>query len=217
MPIKSTTTRWGVGRDERKQKKKKRRRKKVQKKLQNKSTHKNNNCFSWVTAVRVLSLTGSYSPPHLPGMPSITVLTSDLLWGQLRFWSGPTPLCSCLQYPQLSELVHFLLWELSMAFYIFHRHRVCLVDRVDLTCSLYSWWEGFGSSSLATLPLGFICGFISTSACGLSTGDCSWGCPWGPGFAPVRARCGGGAAVWVSGVLAAPGTEGGWRLGQQEM
>ena len=48
-----------------------------------------------------------------------------------------------------------------MAFYIFHRHRVCLVDRVDLICSLYSWWEGFGSSSLATLPLGFSCGSIS--------------------------------------------------------
>jgi len=213
VPIKSTTTRWGVGRDERKQKKKKRRRKKVQKKLQNKSTHKNNNCFSWVTAVRVLStaiLTSLGCPPN-------TVLTSDQLWGQLRFWSGPTPLCSCLQYPQLSELVHFLLWELSMAFYIFHRHRVCLVDRVDLTCSLCSWWEGFGSSSLATLPLGFICGFISTSACGSSTGDCSWGCRGGLGFAPVRARCGGGAAAWVSGVLAAPDTEAGWRLEQQEI
>ena len=30
--------------------------------------------------------------------------------------------------------------------------RVCLVDHVDLICSLYSWWEGFGSSSLSTLP-----------------------------------------------------------------
>ena len=59
-----------------------------------------------------------------------------------------------------------------MAFYVFHRHRVCFVDRVDLICSLYSWWEGLGSS-LATLPLGFNCGFISTSACGLFTGICS--------------------------------------------
>ena len=41
-----------------------------------------------------------------------------------------------------------------MSFYIVHRHRVCLVEHVDLICSLYSWWEGFGSSSLATLPLG---------------------------------------------------------------
>ena len=60
---------------------------------------------------------------------------------------------SCLQCPQLSELVRFLLWELSMPFYILHRHKVCPIDHVDLICSLYSWWEGFGSSSLATLPL----------------------------------------------------------------
>ena len=29
---------------------------------------------------------------------------------------------------------------------------VCLVDRVDLICSLYSWWEDFESSSFAILP-----------------------------------------------------------------
>ena len=52
-----------------------------------------------------------------------------------------------------------------MAFHLFHRHRLCLVDHVDLICSLYSWWEGLGSSS-AKLPLGFNCGFIPTSACG---------------------------------------------------
>ena len=95
-----------------------------------------------------------------------------------------------------------------MTFYIFHRHRVCLVDPVDLICSLYSWWEGFGSSSLATLPLGFNCGFISTSVCGSSTGVSSRGFPGGLGFAPVRAQCGGGAAASVTGILAAPGTQG---------
>ena len=66
--------------------------------------------------------------------------------------------------------VYFLLWELSLSFYIFYRHKVCLVDCVDLIFSLYSWWEGFGFSSLATLSLGFNCGFISTSACESSTG-----------------------------------------------
>ena len=40
-------------------------------------------------------------------------------------------------------------------FYIFHRHRVCLFDHVDLICSLYSWWEGLGSSSLATVRDGW--------------------------------------------------------------
>ena len=123
---------------------------------------------------------------------------------------------SCLKCPLLSELVCFLVWELSVSFYIVHRHRVCLVEHVDLICSLYSWWEGFGSS-LATLPLGFNCGFISTYTCGSSTGITSRGCPLGLGFAPVKARCGGGAAAWVAGVLAAPGTQGSWLLGQQEI
>ena len=104
-----------------------------------------------------------------------------------------------------------------MSFYIFRIYSVCLVDPVDLICSLYGWWEGFGSSSLATLPLGFNCGFISTSACDWPTGVWSWGCPGGLGSAPVRPRCGGGAAAWVAGALAAPGPQGGWQLGQQEI
>jgi len=77
---------------------------------------------------------------------------------------------------------------------------------VDLICSLYSWWESFGFSSLTTLPLGFNCGFISTSTCGLSTGVCSSGLPGGLGFAPLMASCGGSEATWV--VLAAPGIQG---------
>ena len=146
-------TGWGWGR------------KKVQKNLQNKSKHKNNKCFSWVTAVRVLSLSGSHSSPYLPRMPSNTVL--DLV---LHLWT-------CCEGSSDSNLVLFLcvlasvffLWELSMTFYIFHRPRVCLVDCVDLIYSLYSWWESFGSSSLATLPLGFNRGSIFTSTCGSST------------------------------------------------
>ena len=52
--------------------------------------------------------------------------------------------------------------------------------------------------------------------CGLSTGACSWGCPgglgsapWGPGVEVVQ--------LLVTGVLAAPGAQGSWRLGQQEI
>ena len=41
--------------------------------------------------------------------------------------------------------------------------------------------------------------------------------PWRTWSAPVRARCGGGAAFWVAGVLAAPGTQGSWWPGQQEI
>ena len=120
------------------------------------------------------------------GCPLTLCWSLDLLWGQLRFWSAPTPLYSSLQCPQLSELVHFLLWELSMTFYIFHRHKVCLIDPVDLICSLSSWWEDLGWSSLVTLPLGFNYGFIFTSGYGSFTGVCSWGCPGGLGSAPVR-------------------------------
>ena len=115
-------------------------------------------------------------------MPSNTVLISEpvVRAAQILILSYSC-VCSCLQCSQISELVHFLLWELSMPC-IYSIDRVCLVDHVGLICSLYSWWEGFGSSSLATLSLGFICGFISTSACGSSTGVCSWGCPGGTGF-----------------------------------
>ena len=173
--------------------------KKIQNNLQSKSKHKNSKCFSWVTAVRVLSLGGSHSPPHLSRMPSNTVLISGPALGQLRFWSGPIPLCSCLQHTQLSELVPFLLWELSMAFYIFHRHRVYLVDCVDLTCSLYSWWEGLGSSSLATLPLGFNCGFILLNV----------GHPLG--FAPEAALEDLGLPLWGPGVEVVLGSQGFWQ------
>ena len=103
------------------------------------------------------------------GCPLILCWSLELLWGQPRFKSGLTPVCSYLQCPQLSELVCFPLLEFSVSFYIFHRHRVCLVVHVDLIC-FFSWWEGLESSSLTTLSLGFNCDFISTSTCGLSQG-----------------------------------------------
>ena len=69
----------GLGQGEKKKKKNFKKKKKLQKNLQNKSEYKNNKCFSWVTAVRVLSLAGSHSPPHLHRMPSNTVLVSGPL------------------------------------------------------------------------------------------------------------------------------------------
>ena len=201
MPIKLTTT------TERGDKEKK---KKIQNNLQNKSKHINNKCFSWVTSVRDLSLSGSHSPPQLPRVLSNAVLISGPVVGAAQTLTWSTPLCSCL-HCSLSELARFLLWELSVTFYILPRYRVCLIDHVDLIFSLYSWWEDLGSSSLVTLPLGFNCGFSYISASGLSTGVCSWGCPGGLGFAPVRSRCGDGAISWVAGVLEAPGTQGSWK------
>ena len=164
MPIKLTATTQGVKKGKGKKKKKKSKRiYRTSKKIR-------------IINVFLESLLSEFFPMlgitvHLTslGYPPTLCWSLDLLWGQLRFWSGSTPVCSCLQCLPLSELVCFLLWELSMSFYIFHRHRVCLVDLVDLICSLYSWSEGYGSSSLATLSLGFNCGFISTFAYGLST------------------------------------------------
>ena len=39
----------------------------------------------------------------------------------------------------------------------------------------------------------------------------------GLSLSPVRARCGSGVASWATGVLAAPDTQWGWWLGQQEI
>ena len=112
--------------------KKRKEKKKIQKNLQNKSKNKKNKCFSWVTAVRVLSSAGDHSPVYLPRMPSNTVLISGPAVGaaQILIWSYFRVL---FLFPMsTAELVHFLLWELSMSFYIVHRHRICLVDHVDL-------------------------------------------------------------------------------------
>ena len=124
------------------------------------------NAFSWVTAVRVLSLARSHSPPHLPRMPSSTILISGPAVGeaQILIWTY-----SCVFLPPASTAIRTSVFSF-VGNLSGPRHRVCLVDHVDLIFSLYSWWEDFGSSSLATLPLSFNSGFISTSTCGLSTG-----------------------------------------------
>ena len=170
MTIKSTTTTEGVEKEKRKKKRK------IWKKLQNTSKYKNNKCFSWVTAVRILSLVGSHSPPHLPRMPSNTVLVSGPAVGaaQILIWSY-----SCVILPPMSTAIRtsVLLWALSMSFFIFYRQ------------SLPSWSCGFNLQLIQlvgrfwvfffshTAP-GFHCGFISTSTCGLSPGVLLLRLPW---------------------------------------
>ena len=73
------------------------------------------------------------------------------------------------------------------------------------------------SSSLATQPLVFNCGFISVSACGSSKGVYFCDCSEGLGFPLVRTKCEGGTAAWVAGALEAPGTQRSLWLGQQEI
>ena len=150
----------------------------IQKNLQSKSKHKNNKCLSWITAVRVLSLSGSHSPAHLPRMLSNTVLISGppVVAALILIWSS-----SCVFLPPMSSAIWnnafsfvgalddllYILWTQSLPSW------VC-----GFNLQLVSWWEGFGSSSLGTLPLGFNCGFISTSACGSSTGVQLLRLPW---------------------------------------
>ena len=52
-----------------------------------------NKCFSWVTAVRVLSLTGSHSPPYLPKIPSNSA-------AQILIW-----FYSCVFLPPMSTAI----------------------------------------------------------------------------------------------------------------
>ena len=58
--------------------------------------------FSCFTAVRVLSLAGSHSPPHLPKVPSNTMLISEPAVGavQILTWSY-----SCVFLPPMSTAI----------------------------------------------------------------------------------------------------------------
>jgi len=150
-------------------------------------------------------------------MPSNTALTSGPAVGaaQILIWSYSYVFLPSM-FTAIRTCVSSFVRALSDLLYISQTQSLPSWS-CGFILQLYSWWEGFGSSSLVTLPLGFNCDFISTSACGSSTGVCSWGCPGGLWFAPVRTRCGGGAAAWVTRVLAAPGTQGSWQPGQQEI
>ena len=117
-------------------------------------------------------------------MPSNTVLISGPIMGaaQILIWSYSSGFL--LQCSQLSERESFLLWELSMTFYIFHSHRVCLVDRVDLICSLCSWLGGFWIFFLSHTVPGFqlwfyfhLCMWIAQRGLLLGLPWRSWVCP----------------------------------------
>ena len=183
MPIKSTATTEG----------KKRKKKKIQKNLQNKSNRKNNKGFSWVTAVRVLSLAGSCSPPHFPSMLSITVLISGpaVQAAQILIWSY-----SSVFLPPMSTAIRSSVFssvgDLNVL-YIFRRH------------SLPSWSCGFN------LPLVYLVGrfwvfFLSHITPGfqllLYFHLCMWAVhwdfllrlPWRTWVSPAKGRYGGGCS-----------------------
>ena len=90
-------------------------------------------------------LLGSHSPSYLPGMPSNTMLTSGHAMGLAQILTRSyfsvflPPMSTGVRASALSFV------GLSVIFYIF-QSQICLADRVGSTCSLHSWWEGFGSS-----------------------------------------------------------------------
>ena len=90
---------------------------------------------------------------------------------------------------------------------MFYRHRVYLVDRMDLICRFCGWWKGSWPSSLGTLPLELNCGFIPTSTCWPSIGVYSQGCPGGLGSARVMTSSGDGSAAWIGGTPRSPGAQ----------
>ena len=103
-----------------------------------------------------------------------------------------------------------------MAFYIFHRHRVCLVDCVDLICTFTA-----GGKVLGLLPYSH-CPWVSIVAL---FPPLHVGCPLG--FAPEAALEDLGLPLRGPGVevvqllgsqgFSAPGIQGSWRIGQQEI
>ena len=207
VPIKlTTTTEWGE-----RGKKRKRKSKRIYRTSQN---------------IRIINVfpesllsesfpSWDHSPPHLPRMPSDTVLNSGPAVGAAQIL-----ICSysSVFLPPMSAAIRTS---------VFSFVRV-LNDLLHIpqTESLPRWSFGF-NLQLVQLVGRFWVFFLSHTVpsvilfppldIGHPLRGSSWGCPGGLGFAPVRARCRGGAAAWVTKVLAAPGTQGSWRPGQQEI
>ena len=142
--------------------------------------------FPRVSAVRVLSLPGSHSPPCLPRMLSNTVVVCGPALGiaQILIWSY-----SCVSLPPVSTAVRMSAFSFVGALNVFLY--------IPQTQSLPSWLCGFNLQLvhlmgrfwvfvLSHTTPGFQCSFISMSACGLAIGFCSWGCPGGLGSVPVK-------------------------------
>ena len=69
-----------------------------------------------VEAFPMLGVTVRLSSLGCP--PTLLISGPAVGAAQILIWS--TPVCLCPQCPQLSELVRFLLWELSKSVHIFH-------------------------------------------------------------------------------------------------
>ena len=170
--------------------------KNIQKSLQSKWKHKNNVFLE--SMLRVLSLTGNHNPPHLPRMPSKTVLISGPVVGpaQILIWPYGLFLCVlvwiCVFLPPMSTAIT------TSAFYFVGALNDPLY--IPKTQSLPNWSCGF-TLQLVQLVGRFWVFFLSHTSPGfqlwfyfhLYMGVVHWGLllrlPEGLGLAPVRARC----------------------------
>ena len=177
--------------------------KKNPKELQNKSELRNNKCFSWVTAVRVISLAGSHSPPHLPRMPSNTVLISGSAVGaaQILIWSY-----SYVFLPPISTAIKTRTFSFVGA--------LNGLLYIPQTQSLPSWLYGF-NLQFVQLAGRFWVFFLSHSAPGFQLWLYFHLCMWVVhlGFAPEAALEGLGLPLWRPGVEVVQllGSQGFWQ------
>ena len=74
-----------------------------------------------------------------------------------------------------------------------------LISLSDFSLLVSGYASDYCILILYPTTLGLNCGFISTSACGLSHGFVPEGCHGRLVSALVRTRCGGGATSWVAG------------------
>ena len=77
MPIKFTTTTEGAKKEN----------KENPKESTEQVKNKNNKCFSWVSAVRILPLAGNHSPPHLPRSNTVLISGPAVGAAQILIWS----------------------------------------------------------------------------------------------------------------------------------
>ena len=131
----------------------------------------NNKYFSWVTAVRVLSLPGSHSPPRLPRMHSITVPISGPAVGaaQVLIWSY-----SCVFLPPVSTTIRTSAFSSVGA--------LNDLSYIPQTQSLASWSCGFNLQLVQLVGRVWVI-FLSHAAPGFQLWFyfhlCEWVAHWG--------------------------------------
>ena len=120
-------------------------------------------------------------------MPSNTVLISGPAMGAAQILIRS---CSSVFLPPMSTAVRISvlsLWELSMSFYTFHRHSLPSWS-CEFNLQIVQPVGRFGVFFVSHTASGFQLWFISTSACGLSTGVLLMRLPWRTWVCPCKSQ-----------------------------